>query len=196
MIDTDVRKHVQSSFDLLAKKSLLVHLHPNFITTLGLLTGVTCAVLIGFGHLWEAFILLWVSGLLDVLDGTVARITGKTSSIGAYLDLIFDRVVEGAIIFSFYFIAPQFAIFYFVFFMGAMFNFTTFMLAGTLFKNTGKKSMHYDIGLVERTESFITFGLMMLFPAFIPYILGLFNFLMILTGIIRIYRIIKHEAVN
>ncbi len=193
MLDSNARKHVQKGFDLVARKSFLVKLHPNAVTVLAFMVGLASAGFVVAGNFVIALALLWLSGLLDVLDGTVARLTGKTSNIGAYLDLVFDRMVEGAIVFAFFFAAEQFAISYFLFFIGAMFNFSTFMLAGTLFKNEGKKSMHYDVGIVERTESFIVFSLMMIFPDYIFVTLNIFNFLMFLTGIIRITKIIRHE---
>ncbi len=193
MLDTRARKYLQKGFDTVAKKSFLIKIHPNAVTVLAFLLGITSAGLVAMGLYLPAVALLWLSGLLDVLDGTVARLTGKTSNIGAYLDLVFDRMVECAVIFGFYIALPQFAISYYLFYIGAMFNFSTFMLAGNLFKNTGKKSMHYDIGIVERSESFIFFTLMMIFPDYIFITLNIFNALMLLTGIIRMAKIIRHE---
>ncbi len=193
MIDTNLRKHVQTSFDSFAKTVQLHKVHPNVITTASLIVGLGSFASLSMGRPLPALVLLWVSGSLDVLDGTVARLSEKSSKLGAFLDLVFDRVVESALIFGFYFFMPQFSIFYFLFYIGMIFNFSTFMVAGALFPNDGRKSMHYDVGLVERTESFITFSLMMLFPRLIPLFLGIFNILMIITGIIRIKKIIAHE---
>ncbi len=193
MLDTNARKHVQKSFDTIARKSLLIKIHPNTVTVFAFILGLVCAGFIISEKYYFALIFLWLSGLFDVLDGTVARLTGKTSKIGAYLDLVFDRMVECAVIFAFYFAMPQFAISYFLFFIGAMFNFSSFMLAGTLFKNEGKKSMHYDIGIVERTESFIIFSLMMILPNYIFITLNIFNFLMFLTGVLRMIKIVNYE---
>ncbi len=193
MIDTKGRQYFQRSFDFTAKFFKLINIHPNVITIFAFLLGIVSCVLLSFGHTIYSLIFLWISGAFDVLDGTVARLTGKSSKIGAYLDLLFDRLVECFIILGFYFLMPQFALSYLIFFVSMMFNYTTFMQAAALFKNTGNKSMHYDIGIVERTESFIFFSLMMLFPQFIPIILNIFNALMILTGMIRISKIAKSE---
>ncbi len=196
MIDTRGRKHVQNAFDNTAKFLKLIHLHPNVITTLAFILGIVSFGFLSFGYTIHALILLWISGLFDVLDGTVARLVGKTSNLGAYLDLVFDRLVECFIILGFYFFMPEFTLSYLIFFIGMMFNFTTFMLAGSLFKNTGNKSMHYDVGIVERTESFVFFSAMMIFPLYVPIILNVFNALMILTGIIRMSKIIKFSSKN
>ncbi len=189
MLDTSVRKYIQTSMDVVAKYSGLIYLHPNMVTTLALIFGLASALLLGLGYNITAFILLWVSGTLDVLDGTVARLTKKSSKFGAYLDLIFDRIVEAAIILGLFFLAPQYPLTYMLFFVSVIFNFSTFMLAGTLFTNTGVKSMHYDVGIAERTETFIVFSIAMLFPSHILIILNVFNALIFVTGIIRMIRI-------
>ncbi len=193
MIDSTSRKYVQSGFDGFAKVTRLSKIHPNHITVLGFVVGIGASVAISYGAVLIGLVLLWVSGGLDVLDGTVARLTNRSSTLGAFLDLVFDRVVEGLLILAFYIYMPENAIAYFIFYIGAMFNFSTFMLAGNLFKNEGKKSMHYDSGLVERTEAFIAFSLMMIFSQWSFWILMLFNVLMIMTGIKRMGKIIVHE---
>ena len=38
-----------------------------------------------------------VSGFFDMVDGQVARVTGKTSKKGSYLDSMFDKISEVAI---------------------------------------------------------------------------------------------------
>ncbi len=189
MIDTNARKSFQNGFDTLSKRSGLTKINPNSITVAALVVGLIAAAFLAIGNTFVSLILLWISGLLDVLDGTVARLTGKSSKFGAYMDLVFDRLVEAGIIIGCYIFMPQFALTYLLFFAGAMFNFSTFMLAGSLFKNNGKKGMHYDVGLVERTESFIFFSLIILFPSYIFITLNVFNLLMFITGIIRMRKI-------
>ncbi len=194
MLDTKTRSYFQKRFDQIAVYTLLVKLSPNMITVIAFGVGILAAILLAFSNMYVAIILLWVSGLLDVLDGTVARITNRSSALGAYLDMIFDRMVEAAIIFGFYIVLPQYSLLYLLFFAAVLFNFTTFMLAGNLFKNTGMKSMHYDIGIVERTETFIVFTLMMLFVSYLSIFLVIFIILTFLTGIYRMYRIVQYVS--
>ncbi len=196
MLDTKARGAVQKGFDIFAKATFLTKLHPNHITTIAFIIGISSAVFIGLDMFLAAGTLLWVSAVLDVLDGTVARLTGKTSKLGGYLDLVFDRMVEASVIIGFYFFAPEHSLLYLLFFTSVLFNFSTFMLAGSLFSNNGKKSMHYDIGIVERTETFIVFTLMLLLPQYLDIFLGIFVGLVFLTGIIRMIRIIMFERKN
>ncbi len=42
-------------------------------------------------------VLLLISGFFDMIDGSVARITGKTTKKGAFLDSSFDKIAETVI---------------------------------------------------------------------------------------------------
>lgn len=193
MIDSKLRKQVQPAFDQMGMLLQKTKVTPNQVTVMAFIIGIVAGSAIGFDFYLEGIMFLWLSGLLDVLDGTLARIQQKSSNIGAYMDLIFDRLVEATVILGFYFSAPEHTLAYLIFFVGAMFNFTTFIVAGALFQNEGNKSMHYDFGIVERTETFIFFTLMLIFKVYIFPILMLFNIIMILTGCLRFYRIIRYS---
>ncbi len=192
MIDSRYRKIFQPAFDVVGTVAVKTRVSPNQITSIAFVIGISAGVLIAFSQYILAAILLAVSGILDVLDGTVARITGKSSPLGAFLDMVFDRLVESAVILGFYFAFPEHSIFYMLFFISVIFNFATFSVAGALMKNTGKKSMHYDPGIAERTETFITFWLMMLFPQVSHYILFAFTIIIFITGGIRFIKIQKY----
>lgn len=45
-----------------------------------------------------ALLLFAVSALIDAIDGGVARVTGTVSNLGAYLDGMMDRIVEGLLL--------------------------------------------------------------------------------------------------
>jgi phosphatidylinositol phosphate synthase len=71
---------------------------PNQISAVGLLLNVGAAVLVLFDHLIYAGIVFLAAGCFDLLDGALARRTGKTTPFGAFLDSTFDRVSEGVIL--------------------------------------------------------------------------------------------------
>ena len=190
MIDSKLRDISQPLFSLAAKPLIAMGIHPDTVTAIAFIIGISSSICLGLGYIALPIGLLWLSGLLDVLDGTIARLTDKSSKIGAYLDMVFDRMVEASVILAFYFIAPEHTLAYLLFFVAVLFNFTTFVIAGALFTNVGNKGMHYDIGLAERTETFIVFTLMMLMQNHITGILMVFNVVIFLTGIIRFIRIV------
>jgi phosphatidylglycerophosphate synthase len=52
--------------------------------------------------LWS-FPLVGLYIILDVLDGTLARVTGTVSELGAKVDFLFDRLVACAFLLNYYF---------------------------------------------------------------------------------------------
>ncbi len=57
--------------------------------------GIVTAVLVALGlNIW-ALAVLFLSGFIDVIDGTFARLRNNQTNKGAFLDMLFDRLVEG-----------------------------------------------------------------------------------------------------
>ena len=71
---------------------------PNAITTVGTLCTITAGIIYGTGHIRTAGWFLGLTALFDVLDGTVARRTGRSSTFGAFYDSTLDRVADGAVL--------------------------------------------------------------------------------------------------
>ena len=71
---------------------------PNAITVTGTV-GVAAAALwlLPTGHLFAGAAVCTVFALADMLDGTLARVTGTTGAWGAFLDSTLDRVGDAAI---------------------------------------------------------------------------------------------------
>ena len=69
---------------------------PNTITTIGTLFVLVSGVVYGLGHVRWGGALLLMSGLLDTLDGQVARGSAQTTRFGAFYDSTLDRVGDGA----------------------------------------------------------------------------------------------------
>ena len=67
----------------------------NTLTYGSLLFAVGAGVAAALGHFATAALLVLVSGVLDVLDGVVARAMGTVSSFGALLDSTVDRLSDG-----------------------------------------------------------------------------------------------------
>jgi len=73
-----------------------VGVRPNTITTVGALVVIASAVAFGVGAIRVGAGLLLFSGILDTLDGDVARATGQATKFGAFYDSTLDRVGDGA----------------------------------------------------------------------------------------------------
>lgn len=71
---------------------------PNAITTIGTLTYVVGGVIYASGHIRAAGWWLGLTAVFDVLDGKVARATGRSTIFGAFYDSTLDRVADGAVL--------------------------------------------------------------------------------------------------
>ena len=80
-----------------AKLFRAIKFTPNGITILGFLIAVVAAYLVGAGWLLAGGIVFLFGGGLDLMDGALARLTGKVSPFGALLDSVFDRLSEAAL---------------------------------------------------------------------------------------------------
>jgi CDP-diacylglycerol--glycerol-3-phosphate 3-phosphatidyltransferase len=69
---------------------------PNTITTLGTVLVLISAVAYAIGHVRLGGLLLLLSGLLDTLDGEVARGGAMVTRFGAFYDSTLDRIGDGA----------------------------------------------------------------------------------------------------
>ena len=69
--------------------------HPNTITLFGTLCTVIGGCIYGTGHIRTGGWFLSITALFDVLDGTVARRSGRSSTFGAFLDSTLDRLADG-----------------------------------------------------------------------------------------------------
>lgn len=68
--------------------------HPNILTTIGVLINVGCGILFGIGEFFWAGIVLIVANLFDMLDGNVARLSGNVTKFGGFLDSSLDRLSD------------------------------------------------------------------------------------------------------
>lgn len=73
-------------------------IRPNHVTWTGMVLTVSAAGLLVADRLLAAGVVFVVAGILDMLDGALARTGGRVTAYGAFLDSTLDRVGEGAIL--------------------------------------------------------------------------------------------------
>ena len=96
----NLRDILKPTLEKIGKAFASTGLSPNFWTMVGFVFAIISALVYGLGlefGLIIGGILLLVSGFFDMVDGQVARVTGKTSQKGSYLDSMFDKIAEVAI---------------------------------------------------------------------------------------------------
>ncbi len=75
-----------------------LRLRPNHLTLCGLGISVLTAMTFASGQPRLAGVLLIVAGLCDYFDGALARISGRVTPFGAFLDSVIDRYSDLAIL--------------------------------------------------------------------------------------------------
>ncbi len=75
-------------------------LTPNQVTALGFLLNVIAAVLVGYGLFIAGALVMLLGGVLDLIDGALARLTRRATAFGSVFDAVMDRYAEGVVLFG------------------------------------------------------------------------------------------------
>ncbi len=96
--------HIQRRISAWFSVRLAGRMEANAATGLDLIFGVAAATLVLLDHWLWGVVMIQLFGIFSCVDGEIARIQGRSSRIGDFLDTLTDRVVElllvGAIAFS------------------------------------------------------------------------------------------------
>ena len=71
---------------------------PDHLTIIGLLFGAASGYLFYLGRFQWAAAMLTLSASCDLFDGEVARVSGRTTRFGAFLDSTLDRLSDASVI--------------------------------------------------------------------------------------------------
>ena len=92
MFGASIGRACQRIIDAMVRWLAYGHINPNFLTVIGVALNVGCGLLFGYGHSFAAGIALVVANLFDMLDGQVARLSGRVTRFGGFLDSSLDRL--------------------------------------------------------------------------------------------------------
>lgn len=162
MLDTHSRKWVQPGIEKIGDFFIKYGYSANQVTIFALLVGCFSGVLAYLGWTFLAVIFLWISGILDAVDGTIARKKGSTP-FGTVMDITFDRVVEIAVILGLAIHYENSRIWLLLLTCSIILSMTVFLTTGIMSSKKSEKSFYYQSGMVERTEAFIFLSLMLIF---------------------------------
>jgi len=173
-----------------------VGLSPNQWTMISILPVLVAVYFLYYQEFIIAALLFMVSSFLDLVDGSVARVTGRVSRLGAYLDMVVDRYVEGIIIIGLVFVSlPPFLVdarvWIMIFFFGGMM--TTYVKAAAKEKELVTRELKG--GLLERAERLIILFIGILLASvdmmFLTYVLVLLAILTNITALQRMWKAVS-----
>jgi CDP-diacylglycerol--glycerol-3-phosphate 3-phosphatidyltransferase len=94
MFGASIGRGAQRIIDAIVRWLAKGHISPNILTVIGVSLNVGCGLLFGLGHFFWAGIALIVANLFDMLDGQVARLSGRVTRFGGFLDSSLDRLSD------------------------------------------------------------------------------------------------------
>lgn len=89
-----MRRQFKGVLDPLGGALIKLGLTPNLMTGLGFLLALAGAYFLSQGQMRFGGLLLLIAGPFDALDGTMARLLGQPSKLGAFVDSVTDRWSE------------------------------------------------------------------------------------------------------
>src|SRR5437660_2154801 len=94
MFGASIGRAGQRIIDAMVRWLARGHISPNILTFIGVSLIVGCGLLFGLGYFFWAGIILIVANLFDMLDGQVARLSGRVTRFGGFLDSSLDRLSD------------------------------------------------------------------------------------------------------
>ena len=183
--------------EILAKCLIKIGITPNLATIFMLFFAILSAIcLILFSNLLLFAFFIFITGIMDGVDGAIARLTGKSSSFGGFFDSIMDRFSEFIIFFGLIVFCWDKMLWNFfdmkliitIAFLGSIMISYIRARAYVFFKGD------FDIGLMARSERLFYIFITMLiafFFGFMNELLFVFMWLVIGTAIFRFVKIYK-----
>lgn len=95
-----IRKWYLQLMQPLTRMFIKYHLNPNWFTTLGLIISAGAAYYFGIGQHRIGGVIYLLAGTFDIIDGLVARASGRVTKFGAIYDSTLDRYSEMLVIFG------------------------------------------------------------------------------------------------
>ena len=175
-----------------------IPLSPNQWTLLSLVPALAAAFFLAKEKFLEAAFFFAFAAFIDLIDGSVARVLGRPTKFGAYLDTITDRYVEFMIIFGMFFASlPSFyfsaSAWLFLYLFGSMM--TTYAKSAAKEKELVEKELKG--GILERAERLVLLFIGIILASanslWLVYILAV---LAVLANITAMQRILKAKSGN
>jgi phosphatidylglycerophosphate synthase len=176
--------------------------HPTLLTLGALGVGIGAGLAI-WQQAYTVGLALWLlNRVLDGLDGTVARIHGKQSDFGGYLDMVLDTLVYAIIPAALVLAQPSTAAWFGLVLLLSSFyiNGASWMyLAALLEKRRYGASAQGELttitmpgGIIEGTETVIFYTLFLLFPGALVPLFWTMSLLVVVTVAQRLVWALRH----
>jgi phosphatidylglycerophosphate synthase len=149
---------------------------PNHVTVLAFVLGLLAAALVGAGHDAVALAVWLIGRICDGLDGALARVTGRSTPFGGYLDITLDMAAYSAMVLGFAVRYPQLAVVWAAVLLGYVVVITTTLALSDAAGNIGRRvsdtnrTFQFTPAITEAGETNVMYVLWLVFPAHIEWL--------------------------
>ncbi len=187
MFDGRLRSQVDAAVKPIGNSIRKAGISADMITATGIVMAVCAAVAIGAGALRLGFLLLILTGIPDLLDGAVAKASGKSSLRGAFFDSVSDRLTDGLLFggIAYHLAAtgePPWVV------MLPVAGYITASIVSYIRAKADALGFDARGGIVERAERFILLALGLLFE---PILLAVLALIVVLNAVTATQRFVK-----
>lgn len=164
---------------------------PDAVTVMGFLVSGSAVWPIAVGSL-RLGIALWLAGrILDGYDGLLARMSGRATLFGGFLDITLDMLAYSAMAVAFAIRMPEDHLLWMLVLSGYVLVITTTLALSSMLERAdrqlgGDRSLQFTPGLAEGGETTIVYALIALVPQWSVWVLKGWLLLLAITVIDRL----------
>ena len=182
------RKVAAVIIDPPAKLLVRMKVSPDAVTLTGTIGGsLSMLILIPQGEFIWAFVLGVFFGLSDLLDGTMARMTGKSGPWGNFLDATLDRITDGAVFAALVLWGMNQDNYWIV--GGALLALVSGQVVSYAKARAEAVGATANVGIAERAERLILTGIAVLLTGIgVPYVLAIALWIIGIAGVVTVFQ--------
>lgn len=180
------RKVAAVIIDPPAKLLVKMKVSPDVVTLVGTIgASASALILIPRGEFIWAIVLITLFAFSDLLDGTMARLTGSSGPWGNFLDATLDRVTDGAVFGALIWWGATQQDYWIV--GGGILALVTGQVTSYAKARAEAVGATANVGIAERAERLILAGIGILLTGFgVPYVLPVVLWIVGIAGVITV----------
>lgn len=180
------RKVAAVVIDPPARLLVKMKVSPDAVTLTGTIGGsLSMLILIPQGQFIWAFVLGVFFGISDLLDGTMARMTGTSGPWGNFLDATLDRITDGAVFAALILWGVTQGDYWII--GGGLLALVSGQVVSYAKARAEAVGATANVGIAERAERLIAVGIAVLLTGFgVPYVLPIALWLIGIAGVITV----------
>ena len=191
MIDEPFRQWLSRSAAAPANWMHRLGVSPNAVTITATALGVVAAVVVSQGEFVFGLAIWLVGRILDGYDGLLARISGRTTLFGGFLDIALDMLAYSAMAVGFAVAMPADQLLWLFVLVGYVMAITTTLALSSLLERAdrtigGNRSLQFTPGIAEGGETTVLYAAVALLPMWSRPLLIVWIAVLTLTAIGRL----------